>query len=136
MTTKSNAASPAATSPQAAAPPARSRTRSRVAAAAVLGATLAAAGVLAGAGHASPASASVLTNCAAKPSACGYPDATNSGVPSGTTLKTVPSQISSGPGWSWNATTSVLAVTGSGTVLTGLYIPGTLEIDASNVTVN
>ncbi len=136
MTTKSNAASTAATTPQAAAPPARSRTRSRAAAAVVLGATLAAAGVLAGVSHASPAGASVLTNCAAKPSACGYPDATNSGVPSGTTLKTVPSQISSGPGWTWNATTSVLAVTGSGTVLTGLYIPGTLEIDANNVTVN
>jgi hypothetical protein len=134
MTTKSNAASPAATTPHSPAP-AAARTRSRAAAAVVLGAALAAAGVLAGAGHASPAGASVLTSCAAKPSACGYPDATNTGVPAGTTLKTVPGQISSGPGWTWNAATSVLAVTGSGTVLTGLYIPGNLEIDASNVTI-
>jgi hypothetical protein len=135
MTTKSNAASPAATTPQADAPPARTRTRSRIAGAVVLGATLAAAGVLAGAGHASPASASVLTNCAAKPSACGYPDATNSGVPSGTTLKTVPSQISSGPGWSYNAAAGDVAVTGNGAVLSGLYIPYNLEIDANNVTI-
>ena len=35
--------------------------------------------------------AAVPTNCAAKPSSCGYPDATNTGVPAGTTLKSVPS---------------------------------------------
>ena len=76
-----------------------------------------------------------LTNCAAKPSACGYPDATNTGVPAGTTLKSVPSQVSSGPGWSYNAATKAVVVNVNGTVLSGLYIPSNLTINASNVTV-
>jgi hypothetical protein len=76
-----------------------------------------------------------LTNCAAKPSACGYPDATNTGVPAGTTLKSVPSQVSSGPGWSYNAATKAVVVNVNGTVLSGLYIPSNLTISASNVTV-
>jgi hypothetical protein len=116
------------------APAARIR-HSRRAAAAMLGvAALAAAGVLASGG--SPAGATVLTNCAANPVSCGYPGATNTGVPAGTTLKSVPSQVSSGPGWSYSATDNNVTVTGNGTVLSGLSIPCTLVIDASNVTVN
>ena len=140
MATKSNAASrivtghqPAAPSPSSARTPARRP--GRIAAAAVLGTTLAAAGILAGTSSASQAAATVLTNCAAKPSACGYPDATNTGVPAGTTLKTVPGQISSGPGWSYNAAGNDVVVTVNGTVLSGLYIPYNLDIDASNVTI-
>jgi hypothetical protein len=111
--------------------------RSRRAGAAVLGvAALAAAGVLAGGGAGSRADATVLTNCAANPVSCGYPGATNTGVPSGTTLKSVPSQVSSGPGWSYNATTNAVVVTVNGTVLSGLSISGNLTINASNVTVN
>ena len=79
--------------------------------------------------------AAVLTNCAAKPSSCGYPDATNTGVPAGTTLKSVPGQVSSGPGWHYNAAGNDVIVTVNGTVLSGLYIPYNLRIDASNVTV-
>jgi hypothetical protein len=111
--------------------------RSRRAGVAVLGvAALAAAGVLAGGGAGSRAGATVLTNCAASPSACGYPDATNTGVPAGTTLKSVPSQVSSGPGWSYNVANNEVVVTGAGAVLSGLSIPCTVEIDASNVTLN
>jgi len=62
-------------------------------------------------------------NCAATPSTCGYPDATNTGVPSGTTLSLVPSQVSSGPGWYYNATGSDVIVNVNGTVLSGLSIP-------------
>jgi Right handed beta helix region len=102
----------------------------------VLAAAFAAAAALSGSGAAGRADAAVLTNCAAKPSACGYPDATNSGVPSGMTLKTVPSQVSSGPGWSYNAAGGDVVVTGNGTVLSGLYIPYNVVIEASNVTVN
>jgi hypothetical protein len=121
----------ASAAPAAGARPGR---RSR-AAAAVLGvAALAAAGVLAGGGAGSRADAAVLTNCAANPVTCGYPGATNTGVPSGTTLKSVPSQVSSGTGWSYNAADSQVTVTGNGAVLSGLYIPYTVEIDASNVT--
>jgi hypothetical protein len=50
-------------------------------------------------------------------------------------LRTVPSQVSSGPGWSYNAAGNDVVVTGTGTVLSGLYIPYNLVIDASNVTV-
>ena len=102
--------------------------------AAVLGvAALTAVGALArepAAGH-----AAVLTNCAATPSSCGYPDASNTGVPSGTVLKSVPGQVSSGPGWYYNAAGNDVIVTGKGTVLSGLYIPYNLVINASNVTV-
>jgi hypothetical protein len=117
-------------------PAARTR-RSRGAAAAALGvAALAAAGVLAGGGTGTRADAAVLTNCAANPVTCGYPGATNTGVPAGTTLKSVPSQVSSGTGWSYNATDNEVIVTGNGAVLSGLSIPYPVEIDASNVTLN
>ena len=79
--------------------------------------------------------AAVPTNCAATPSSCGYPDGTNTGVPAGTTLKSVPAQVSSGPGWHYNAATKAVNVTVSGTVLSGLSIPANLTIAASNVTV-
>jgi len=82
--------------------------------------------------------AAVQTNCAAAPSACGYPDATNTGVPSGMKLKTVgpgKGQVSSGPGWQFDSRGWV-EVTGNGAVLSGLYIPYNLDINgASNVTV-
>jgi Right handed beta helix region len=129
------AARTARTSPASPAAPAARIRHSRRAAAAMLGvAALAAAGVLASGG--SPAGATVLTNCAANPVSCGYPGATNTGVPAGTTLKSVPGQVSSGPGWSYSATDNNVTVTGNGTVLSGLSIPCTLVIDASNVTVN
>ena len=99
---------------------------------AVLGvATLTAVGALTqGRAH-----AAVLTNCAAAPSSCGYPGAANTGVPSGTVLKSVPGQVSSGPGWYYSAAGNNVIVTGKGTVLSGLYIPYNLQINASNVTV-
>ena len=132
MTTTRTAAALTPAAPQSPAPAARRR---RLAGALALGAALAAAGVLAGAGHAAPAGAAVLTNCAAKPSACGYPDATDTGVPAGTTLKAVPGQVSSGPGWAYSAATGTVEVTGNGAVLAGLSIPCNLDIAASNVTI-
>src|ERR1700678_2811709 len=114
-------------------PPAGRRRRLFVAAA--LGvAVLAAMSALAAVG-AFNGNAAALTNCAAKPSSCQYPDATNTGVPGGATLKSVPSQLTSGPGWAYNATAKSVVVTGKGTVLSGLYITGNLTIDASSVTV-
>jgi hypothetical protein len=102
----------------------------------VLGvAAIAAVGALAGGGAKGRAEAAVLTNCAAAPSVCSYPAATNTGVPSGTTLKSVPSQASSGPGWYYNAAGNNVIVNGNGTVLSGLYIPCNLVINASYVTV-
>lgn len=109
--------------------------RGRVFVAVVLGAAvLAAMSALAAVG-AFNGNAAALTNCAAKPSSCQYPDATNTGVPAGTTLKSVPSQVTSGPGWSYSAAGKNVVVTGKGAVLSGLYITGNLTIDAASVTV-
>src|SRR5580704_3239948 len=70
-------------------------------AAAALGATF-----LPVAGNAASA-ASIPLNCAAAPSACGYPDATNTGVSPTATLLSVPAQATSGPGWKWMTGTTV-----------------------------
>jgi len=76
----------------------------------------------------------VLTNCAA-PGSCGYPGPASTGVPAGTALTSVPAQATSGPGWTWNATTNTVVVTADGTVLSGLAITGTLQVNADHVTV-
>ncbi len=140
MTTERNAATDTPSGPEPPASPASGAgasagRRRRMFIAAVLGvAALAAMSALAAVG-AFNGNAAPLTNCAATPSRCGYPDATNTGVPAGTTLKQVPGQASSGPGWSYNAQYNEVVVTGTGTVLSGLYIPGSLQIAAANVTV-
>ena len=82
-----------------------------------------------------PGTAQVLGNCIMVPHACGFPDATNTGVPSGTALRSVPGQVSSGPGWHFDSGGGYVVVTARGTVLSGLSIPGSLVIDASDVTV-
>jgi hypothetical protein len=82
------------------------------------------------------ASVKPAVNCTGVPSGCGFPDATNSGVPSSVTLKAVPGQVSSGPGWAYNASSSQVNVTGVGAVLTGLSIPYTVNVSAANVTLN
>ncbi len=74
-------------------------------------------------------------NCAARPSACGYPDGTNTGPAAGTTFTKVPSQLTSGPGWAWSAGLGGIRVTGTGAVLSGLEVTGQIVIDAPNVTV-
>jgi hypothetical protein len=74
-------------------------------------------------------------DCMAVPHTCGFPDSTNTGVPSGTALRSVPDQVSSGPGWHFDAKGDYVVVTVNGTVLSGLYIPGNLDIAASDVTV-
>jgi hypothetical protein len=82
-----------------------------------------------------PASkAAAQVNCAKAPGECGYPDAANTGVPAGMTLRTVPGQVSSGPGWHFDRHGWV-RVTGNGAVLSGLYIPYNLDVTASNVTI-
>lgn len=77
----------------------------------------------------------VRENCAVSPHMCGYPDLTNSGVPASARLRSVPRQVSSGPGWTYDPRGWV-EVYGNGAVLSNLYIPYTLDISASNVTIN
>jgi len=74
-------------------------------------------------------------DCVTVPASCGFPDTTDTGVPPGTALRAVPSQVSSGPGWSYNPQGWV-EVSGNGANLTGLFIPCNLNISASNVTIN
>jgi hypothetical protein len=64
-------------------------------------------------------SPSSKTNCVNVPSSCGYPDATNSGVPAGTKL---------------TAQTGEMSVTKAGTTVKGLAVTGAIAIDASNTT--
>lgn len=132
ITTRNTTAAPARTPGRRLAAAAAAVT---AAAAAALALSAVAGTAAASAATATPAKAAQL-NCAALPSACGYPDATNTGVPAGMTLKTVPGQVSSGPGWSYNAASQFVNVTGNGANLTGLYIPCNLNITASNVTIN
>jgi hypothetical protein len=85
-----------------------------------------------------PKSHAAQVTCGTTPSACGYPDATNTGVPSSTTLTTVGTgtgQVSSGTGWSYNSGGWV-AVTGNGANLSDLNIPYGVVISANNVTLN
>ncbi len=115
----------------------RSRARKAVAAAIASVAGAATAAMVASAVAPAAAMATTLptTNCSATPSKCGFPDATNSGVPAGMALKSVPAQVSSGPGWTSSPDGSV-EVSGNGAVLSGLSITGNLDISASNVVIN
>ncbi|MGH2853744.1 MAG: choice-of-anchor R domain-containing protein [Solirubrobacteraceae bacterium] len=60
------------------------------------------------------------TNCIAVPSSCGYPDATNTGVPAGTPLTSQAGEMS---------------VTKAGTTVKGLAVTGAINIEANNTTV-
>jgi parallel beta helix pectate lyase-like protein len=73
--------------------------------------------------------------CTPLQNGCGFPNATNTGVPAGATLKAVPGQVSSGPGWTYSAATRQVNVTGHGAVLSGLAIACTVSITASDVTI-
>jgi hypothetical protein len=79
--------------------------------------------------------ASVPLNCAASPHVCGFPDATNTGFSPTVHLVSVPSQVTSGPGWKYD-TRGWVEVSGQGASLSGLNITTNLDISASNVTIN
>ena len=72
--------------------------------------------------------------CADVPHRCGFPDATNTGVPPGTRLTKVPGQMVSGPGWTYDPHGAVV-VNRAGVVLSGLDIQGQVSVTASHVTI-
>lgn len=76
------------------------------------------------------------TNCAADPSRCGYPDADNTGVPAGKTLRKVPAELKSGPGWQWNSYLGSVQTTAAGAVMDGLDVAGGVVIDHPNATLS
>jgi hypothetical protein len=82
-----------------------------------------------------PAANSSVHSCAVMPHSCGYPDASNSGVPQGTTLTAVPKELKSGPGWKWDSR-GWISVNGNGAVVSGLAISGHIEVYASNVVIS
>lgn len=82
-----------------------------------------------------PAFIPTQDQCAVIPHDCGFPDAWTVGVPAWMTLQNVPSQVSSGPGWYYDPRGWV-EVDGNGAVLSGLDISCSLDISASNVTIN
>lgn len=55
-------------------------------------------------------------------------------MPAGTTLRAVPAQVSSGPGWHFDRR-GFVQVDGNGAVLRDLYIPYNVNVTASNVTI-
>jgi hypothetical protein len=82
----------------------------------------------------SPKPTPTPANCSNAPHLCGFPDATNSGVPTKTQKKllSVPGQVSSGPGWHYDPRGWV-EVDGNGAVLKGLSIPYNVDVTASDV---
>jgi Right handed beta helix region len=81
-----------------------------------------------------PATGPRLDCVRAPASACGYPDATTTGVPPGTTLMEVPAQATTGPGWQWDPRGWV-RVTDDGAMIEGLDVSGAIEVEASDVTI-
>jgi len=73
-------------------------------------------------------------SCAGRPSGCGYPDATNTGVPAGTALRSVPGQVTSGAGWHYDSR-GWIAIDGNGAVLDSISTTASIDVTASNVTI-
>lgn len=76
------------------------------------------------------------TNCVAAPSACGFADETNTGILAGATLTKVPSQATSGSGWTYSG--GSIKITGNvGSATTGLEADDgvTVDIIGSNLVV-
>src|ERR1035438_491973 len=92
--------------------------------------TLALAGSMLGATAASAASHPIGSN----PVAYGYPGASNTGylVPLAS-LKQIPQQITSGPGWSYSG--GVVSINTAGTTLSGITTSAMIEVNAANVTI-
>jgi hypothetical protein len=102
-------------------------------------------------GGASPGDTAGPVECAASPHSCGFPDATNTGVPAGTALTVVPNGLpncsnpdvadcnapaggSLGSGWKWDHR-GFIAVTTDGAVVKDVQVAAVIDVKAPNVTV-
>jgi len=69
------------------------------------------------------------------PSACGYPDATNTGVSNRAALIRVPQDATSGPGWTYRSDIRAVQTTGNGVTIQNLSIDkGMIIVAHSGVT--
>lgn len=73
-------------------------------------------------------------DCVSVPENCGYPSLNNTGIPAGSALSIVPGDVTKGTGWHWDSR-GFLSVDTNGAVLKGLDVSGTIEVTASNVTI-
>jgi Protein kinase domain len=80
-----------------------------------------------------PAFNPALHNCGADPHTCGYPDATNTGLPKGIKLLSVPSQASHGPGWKYSD--GGVTVFGKGAVFAGYSVQGYINVTGNDAVV-
>lgn len=64
-----------------------------------------------------------------------YPDATNTGVQTGVTLKRIPEDVTSGPGWYWDSRGWVV-INVDGTVFSGFIVPDGIDVLANNVVID
>jgi hypothetical protein len=71
--------------------------------------------------------------CVRQPSACGFPDASNTGAPD-TPLVAVPDQVRSGRGWHWDPRGWV-EIDGAGAVFRGFQVRANVDVSADDVTV-
>lgn len=72
--------------------------------------------------------------CVTQPSRCGYPDASNTGVVAGNSLRSVPADVTAGPGWHWDKR-GWLEIDGSGAIIENLAVAGNVNVEASDVTI-
>jgi len=75
-----------------------------------------------------------IRGCAAKPSACGYPDESTTGVPSGTDLVRVPEDVSSGKGWHYDPR-GWIEIDGDGVTLSGITTTKNVNVTGPNATI-
>jgi hypothetical protein len=66
------------------------------------------------------------------PPTTGYPDATNTGVQAGITLKRIPEDVTSGPGWHWDSRGWV-TIDGVGALFSGYSVTSSIDVVADNV---
>lgn len=81
-----------------------------------------------------PAPSPNQTNCIKNLVACGYPSPASAGVPAGTSLTSV-GQASLPSGASWDGQSQNLNINGSNVTISGLSVPGSIQIYGNNVTV-
>lgn len=73
-----------------------------------------------------PPTVGAQLNCITVPSACGYPDETNTGVSPGAVLINVPQDATSGPGWTYRSDIRAIQTTGDNATIQNVRLVGGL----------